>query len=136
MLHFYALFVAPIHAIGFPQTLSLAPLTGNTGQKKAQLKDYNGFVLKRCWLVEEFVSGILSLSCSACWRHEEKTRCVILSFHFWSCILQCDNYRLRKLYSIILRIRMLQTLRSTADRKHRERLITQLGISSRPLPSS
>jgi len=31
---------------------------------------------------------------------------------------------------------MLQTVCSTEDNKHTERLITQLGISSRPLPSS
>jgi len=31
---------------------------------------------------------------------------------------------------------ILQTVCSTEDHKHSERLITQLGISSRPLPSS
>jgi len=65
VLHFYALLVAPIHATGLHQTLSLALVTGNTGQKKkAQLKDYIGFVLECCWVVEEFVSGLLPLSCS------------------------------------------------------------------------
>jgi len=34
VLHFYALLIVPIQAIGLPQTLSLAIVTDNTGQKK------------------------------------------------------------------------------------------------------